>query len=50
MNSQATFKLKCVLCGQVEKRAAEECKGDPPACSKCLGPMILQSVIVKRTA
>lgn len=41
----ATFTLKCPLCGNVEKRNAEDCKGDdPPACSKCFAPMFLKSV------
>jgi hypothetical protein len=44
-----TFKLKCVLCGKVEDRPADECRGnDPPACSMCFGPMTLERVTAKQ--
>ena len=41
-----TFKLVCTCCGKKETRPAAECH-EMPMCSYCLGPMILESVIVK---
>lgn len=39
------FELKCACCGHVEKRPAKDCEGnEPPPCSKCLGPMLLERV------
>jgi rRNA maturation endonuclease Nob1 len=43
--SQATFKLKCVGCGKVEKRPADQCK-EQPFCA-CGMPMVLQQVKVR---
>lgn len=38
-----TFKLKCVGCGEVESRPAEECR-EMPFCAKCNMPMTLEEV------
>lgn len=40
---KATFKLKCVGCGCVESRPAEECR-EMPFCNKCNMPMTLEEV------
>ena len=42
----AKFKLKCVGCGTVEIRDAEQCK-EQPFCDKCYMPMTLESVEVR---
>jgi hypothetical protein len=48
MTQQATFKLKCVGCGTIEKRPAADCRGeDPPFCNKCFMPMVLMEVVIK---
>jgi hypothetical protein len=43
----ATFKLKCVGCGTIEKRLAAECR-EQPYCKKCFMPMVLEEVKVNR--
>ena len=44
--SKVTFTLKCVGCGKIETRPAEECT-EQPFCNECYMPMILDSVNVK---
>jgi hypothetical protein len=39
----ATFTLKCVGCGMVERRPAEKC-AEQPFCEKCYMPMTLEKV------
>lgn len=46
MKQTATFRLKCVVCGKVETRPAEQCK-EQPYCNCCGGPMILEEAAVK---
>ncbi len=39
----ATFTLKCVICGTVDKRPESECTRDL-YCKECLGPVTLRGV------
>lgn len=43
-----TFKLKCVGCGKVENRPADDCHSEMPICGVCYMPMILQTVTTKQ--
>jgi hypothetical protein len=45
VTTPATFKLKCVGCGAIDRRDAEECR-EQPFCTKCYCPMILESATV----
>jgi len=40
---KAKFTLKCVGCGMVERRDAEQCR-DQPFCNKCYMPMTVTDV------
>jgi len=40
---EVKFKLKCVGCGYVEERPANDCR-EQPFCDKCYMPMTLESV------
>ena len=47
--AEVKFDLKCVVCGRKETR--DGAKIDPhegPSCPKCLGPMIVEEVEVRR--
>jgi rRNA maturation endonuclease Nob1 len=48
MTQTATFRLKCVVCQQIDTRPANECR-EQPICTQCGSPMTLERVTVKNT-
>jgi hypothetical protein len=41
------FRCKCVICGTIEYKYANEIPEDGPVCSQCMGPMTVQRADVR---